>query len=88
MISFHRKELIEKYGTWARVQIEFHDFLLSAAGKSMIDEWSPAKQATYAKGEGMGHAEFFDKTVIELDKMFETQENAWAAFLEHEGLKP
>ena len=88
MISFHHQELIVEYGSWAKVQVEFYDFLFSTAGKSMIDEWSPAQRATYAKGEGMGQAEFLDKTIIEIDKMFPNQEDAWAAFLEHEGIKP
>ncbi len=77
---FEDKELIEKYGSWVRVQVAFYDFIFQAAIELCPEHFREtfAKEAMsggFAEGEDL-----YERSVLAIENHFVSVESAWSAF--------
>jgi hypothetical protein len=83
-IMFHEEALVEKYGSWVRVQVAFYDFLFEAASELCPAHFREVAMESVMAGEWSDGSEFYEVTIDKLEEIFKTQEEAWQAFLEAE----
>lgn len=85
-MDFNNKRLLIKYKTWVGVMVAFYDFVfkMSLDGNISAEEFNKIHLeeliAKFAGGERL-----YEKTVHKINKLFETPEEAWEAFLNIEG---
>lgn len=71
---FQNKVLIDKYGSWVKVQVAFYDFIFLSAmetGQCLFNE------RAFAEGEA-----FYEDSVSYIEGKFATFGDAWEAFIE------
>ena len=74
-MDFDNAELVEKYGSWIRVQVAFYDFMFMTASQTCAECFNHTAQ--FAEG-----ADFYEYTVKQIHESWPTAEAAWAAFRE------
>lgn len=84
MYNFSDTKLVEKYGSWVRVQVEFYDFLFETAQNICATHFNKAAMEAIAdKGYGDG-SDVYESAVKAIEKHFATYEDAWEQFYEKE----
>lgn len=84
MIDFNMKGLVEKHGTWVRVQVEFYDFLFETASELCAKHFREEATQEFLSGGFADTNEFYEVTIGKLEGLFATPEQAWLQFLEVE----
>lgn len=82
-MNFNDKRLVEKHGTWVKVQVEFYDFLFKTAQNLCPHHWK-GKALEAAVNDFRGGTEFYDDSVKSIEDHFDSQEDAWDQFVEQE----
>jgi hypothetical protein len=77
---FGSKKLIDKYGSWVRVQVEFYDFLFETANEVCATCFNQNAMDSIANGEFSDGGVFYEKAVAAIESSFDTFENAWRVF--------
>lgn len=79
MINFDDPILVDKFGSWVRVQVEFYDFIFQRGSgmcpKHYKDKTLQEQLMGFADGEAL-----YEDTVSAIEKLFKTQKEAWKAF--------
>jgi hypothetical protein len=83
MINFADPTLVDKYGSWMRVQVAFYDFLFATALAMSPTLWKQEAEATLtAARAGFGDGlDFYEVSVKAIEEHWESPEAAWQEFL-------
>lgn len=88
MYNFSDTKLVEKYGSWVRVQVEFYDFLFETANKLCATHFNQISVfAEVFNGGYKDGSEVYEKAVKAIEKHFPSFEGAWEQFYEKEIIK-
>ena len=85
-MNFNDPKLVEKYGSWVKVQVAFYDYIFLYASRVCAHHFNEimATANVHSFGDGEDLYEYTTKT---LEEAFDTPEAAWKAFIENEKLK-
>lgn len=73
--TFGNPALIEKYGSWIRVQVAFYDFIYQQASRMC---------ASHFNDKAAESNKFYDVCTKNIEETFNTFEDAWEAFLDYQ----
>ena len=84
-MKFDHPDLVAKYGSWVRVQVEFYDFLFEKATKLCAEQWTLQEACDIAMSGGFreGHG-FFEASVKAIEGEWRSLDAAWADFIKRE----
>jgi hypothetical protein len=86
MLPFDDKKLVDKFGSWVRVQVEFYDFLFESATQLSVEKLSEEFKDQYANAVTEGFADgedLYEKSVEAIEAVYKTPEESWQKFVEH-----
>ena len=80
-MNFTHPVLLQKYGSWIRVQVAFYDFLFMKGYPNLnsISEGKEEMMMDFADGKDP-----YEKPVRALEKLYNNPNEAWTEFLEEE----
>lgn len=81
MIDFNNEKLIEKYGSWMRVQVAFYDFLFTTALNVCPGHFNELARASVEEGSFADGEEFYETQVKAITEQFPKQSDAWDKFI-------
>jgi len=81
---FNDERLVEKHGSWVRVQVEFYDFLFQTASAMCESHFREKMFENTKDGKFSDGNEFYEIMIGNLEGIFKTEHEAWEAFLESE----
>jgi len=73
-VDFSDPFLVERFGSWVKVQVAFYDFIF----KTALDMCGTCfnSHSNFADGEA-----FYDQSVATIEKHFASPEEAWSQFV-------
>lgn len=80
-MDFNNKRLLTKYKTWVGVQVAFYDFLFRLALENMEATEFTRIHLKQMEEEISDKEKLYEKAMYKINKLFETPEEAWEAFL-------
>ena len=83
LLNFSTPKLLHKYGSWARVQVAFYDFIFRQ-GSGMCSGCFKDKALSevlegFCDGGGV-----YEETVKAIEKIYPNPQDAWCAFMDEE----
>jgi len=79
---FEDKRLIEKFGSWTRVQVAFYDFIFKHALNLCPRHFREKAQEEAATGGFADGENLYERSVKIIEETFPSFESAWKAFIE------
>jgi len=79
---FDNKKLIEKFGSWVRVQVEFYDFLFETANEVCATCFNQNAVSAVVNNQFSDGEDFYETAVKAIENHFDTFDNAWQGFVE------
>jgi len=76
MINFRDKFLIQKYGSWVRVQVAFYDFLFTEANKICEHHLNEELLQHWKESDLL-----YERFISVIQNKWPTPESAWSDFL-------
>lgn len=81
VLDFNNAELVEKYGSWVRVQVEFYDFLFASASEMCAQDFRDQANKSFQNGGFADGCDFYETVISKLENLMETPEQAWEQFM-------
>lgn len=82
-LPFEDVNLVEKYGSWVRVQVAFYDFIFKAGTQLCAKHWKglaiEEAYGQFADGGGI-----YERSVKGIERAFPDARSAWEAFMKAE----
>lgn len=69
------EKMIEKFGSWVRVQVAFYDFIFETALETCASCFNKSIVSDFSDGEDL-----YEKSVTAIETHFSSFEEAWKAF--------
>jgi len=84
MEYFNNAKLIEKHGSWMRVQVAFYDFLFESALNILPEEFREVAVAEAIAGGFADGEDLYERSITGIERHFESFDAAWQAFEQQE----
>ena len=78
-MSFNDERLINKYGSWARVQVAFYDFIFQEGSKMCAECFKNKALEEISQGFVEGE-DIYEKSIKAIEELYPTFEDAWKSF--------
>lgn len=78
-MSFNNEGLINKYGSWARVQVAFYDFIFQEGSKMCAECFKNKALEEISQGFAKGE-DIYEKSIKAIEELYPTFEDAWKSF--------
>lgn len=81
-MNFDDPRLVAKFGSWARVQVAFYDFIFQAALELCPEHFrlEAIKDAVTTDGFADGN-DYYERAVTTIGQKFKSSDDAWHAFV-------
>lgn len=85
-INFSEPKLVDKYGSWVRVQVAFYDFIFQSGTDLCGTHFNQVVSSEIIEAAASGErawgdgAPLYERTVKNIERAFATPEDAWQAF--------
>lgn len=84
-VNFQDSRLLEKYGSWIRVQVAFYDFLFKIGSNLCPEHFRESAVAGILfEGAWADGSDIYEETVTTLEQHFGSPDEAWSAFIQYE----
>lgn len=79
-MNFADPVLVEKYGSWVRVQVAFYDFLFERGSELCAMHFRESAVESVVNGDWAEGNEFYESIIGKLEELFDSAEEAWQEF--------
>jgi len=82
-LNFRDDELVKKYGSWVRVQVEFYDFLFETGSQLCAEHFREETVAAeiLLDGAWADGNPIYEKIISAIEERFKSPQDAWERFI-------